>query len=321
MKMNLTNCPHCNEQLPAVRDAFCSYCHQSLIEDTDDELLLENHVGGEGASAVYRQPTAPIKPGVVDTNPYQSPQIYPPVKPTNSTFVGGGILWLLFSFQGRIPRRTYWGVSLLATLVFYGVVLSVAKFMPAPGQPTGTSSVAFDFVALLVVLLAYPAMIWISLAIGAKRWHDLDMSAWWLLLNFVPFIGPLVTLVLCGFIRGTFGPNRFGADCDADVKQTPTDLRKNLISLTAGAVAEIEQRMRNGGHSEGTALRVTPNGLPFVSIEFDIPISDGRDWLGEFKGLPILIDKKDESALAGCQLDYDLESGNFVTHPPSIKVG
>ena len=53
-------------------------------------------------------------------------------------------------------------------------------------------------------------MIWIGLAVQAKRWHDQDKSAWWILINFVPFVGGLIVLIMCGFIAGTPGPNRFG---------------------------------------------------------------------------------------------------------------
>lgn len=61
------------------------------------------------------------------------------------------------------------------------------------------------------MLLAVLALIWPSLAIQAKRWHDQDRSAWWILIGLVPFVGGLIALVMCGFIQGTPGPNRFGA--------------------------------------------------------------------------------------------------------------
>ena len=55
-------------------------------------------------------------------------------------------------------------------------------------------------------------MSWISLAVQVKRWHDRDKSAWWLLMNFVPFIGAIWVLVECGFLRGTEGQNNYGPD-------------------------------------------------------------------------------------------------------------
>ena len=58
-------------------------------------------------------------------------------------------------------------------------------------------------------------MIWIfwpSIAVQAKRWHDVNKSAWWLLINIVPIIGPLWALIENGFIAGTTGENRYGPD-------------------------------------------------------------------------------------------------------------
>ena len=53
-------------------------------------------------------------------------------------------------------------------------------------------------------------MLWPSLAVCAKRWHDVDKSAWWILISLVPFVGGIIALVFNGFIPGTPGTNRFG---------------------------------------------------------------------------------------------------------------
>ena len=50
-----------------------------------------------------------------------------------------------------------------------------------------------------------------SLAVQVRRLHDLDKSGWFILLNFMPFIGSIIVLVfMC--MDGTRGPNRFGDD-------------------------------------------------------------------------------------------------------------
>jgi len=53
-------------------------------------------------------------------------------------------------------------------------------------------------------------LLWPSLAVQAKRWHDRDKSAWWVLINFVPLIGTIWSLVENGFLSGTPEANRFG---------------------------------------------------------------------------------------------------------------
>ncbi|MBY0520990.1 MAG: DUF805 domain-containing protein [Sphingomonas sp.] len=50
-----------------------------------------------------------------------------------------------------------------------------------------------------------------SLALGFRRLHDSDRSAWWLLIGLVPFFGSIVLLVFY-ILPGTVGPNRYGPD-------------------------------------------------------------------------------------------------------------
>ena len=101
---------------------------------------------------------------------------------------------LLFGLSGRLKRWQWWIATILANL---GLGIVVAIF----GSPRPS--------AFFLLLLA-PPLLWISIAIQVKRWHDRDKSGWWFLMNFVPIIGQLWVLIECGFLRGTEGPNRFG---------------------------------------------------------------------------------------------------------------
>jgi uncharacterized membrane protein YhaH (DUF805 family) len=101
---------------------------------------------------------------------------------------------LLFGFKGRLKRLPWWIATILADLGL-GVVDAIFG-VPRP--------------SLFFLLLLMPPLIWISIAVQVKRWHDRNKSAWWLLINFVPIIGWLWVLIECGFLRGTEGPNRFG---------------------------------------------------------------------------------------------------------------
>ena len=49
-----------------------------------------------------------------------------------------------------------------------------------------------------------------GIAVSARRLHDLDRTAWWLLIAFTG-IG-LILLLVWDCMKGTTGPNRFGAD-------------------------------------------------------------------------------------------------------------
>ena len=106
--------------------------------------------------------------------------------------------WFLFSFNGRINRKPYW--------IF--LVLMVVLLAAVEGFTGDVNTEEFSSATYLVSLLS----VWPTLAVQAKRWHDVDRSAWWLLINLVPFIGGIWVLIVCGFFRGTSGMNRFGPD-------------------------------------------------------------------------------------------------------------
>lgn len=104
--------------------------------------------------------------------------------------------WLLFSFDGRVSRKTYWIFNLVIVLAGAGVGL-----MTEPVEHITKYQLMF----MLWIL-------WPSLAIQAKRWHDIDKSALWLLINLIPIAGPIWSLIQNGFVPGTHGTNRFGSD-------------------------------------------------------------------------------------------------------------
>ena len=111
---------------------------------------------------------------------------------------------LLFSFQGRTRRLHYW-LAAIAVSVVFGVIISVLR--PMSGMAQGTPNPIF--MGLIVIL--YIADLYISVALGAKRCHDRDKSAWWLLLfYFVPILGWIWGFIELGILDGTPGPNRFG---------------------------------------------------------------------------------------------------------------
>jgi len=110
---------------------------------------------------------------------------------------------LFFSFEGRIGRTSFWIGSLILGFIHWA---STAVAYGAAGQTVA------GIVGSIVVLVT----LYSSFAIAAKRWHDHGKSGWWTLIVLIPFFGVLYYLVVCGFMRGTEGPNRFGSDPLAD---------------------------------------------------------------------------------------------------------
>lgn len=109
----------------------------------------------------------------------------------------------LFSFEGRVGRKTWW----LTMLGICAVVIVAQVLMGVLAAMSETAGLIGAIVALVVCL----ALLVPSLAISAKRWHDLDKSGWWLLLGFIP-VANLYAFVMTGFIKGTEGRNQYGED-------------------------------------------------------------------------------------------------------------
>jgi len=105
---------------------------------------------------------------------------------------------ILFSFRGRMPRETFWLVVLPLHAVAGGIVAISLTLEPSSRLP--------------FALVVSPFFLWISLAVQTKRWHDRNKSPWWLLLQLIPIIGPVWTIVELGFYPGTSGSNRYAED-------------------------------------------------------------------------------------------------------------
>jgi uncharacterized membrane protein YhaH (DUF805 family) len=104
-----------------------------------------------------------------------------------------------FDFQrGRIGRFQWWLFNLLFWPLAYLCDMVVEDEW-------------YDVVWMKVLaVVALLVLDWTFLAVGAKRYHDLNRSGWRQALLLIPLIGTVWVFVELGFIRGTPGPNRFG---------------------------------------------------------------------------------------------------------------
>lgn len=104
---------------------------------------------------------------------------------------------LLWRLDGRVGRGAWWlwGVVLpLGLGLYFTAVLRIA------GVPADGTEVAVNLLLL-----------WPTIAVSVKRWHDRGKSGWWVLLALVPWVGWLWVLIENGLLRGGDGPNRYGA--------------------------------------------------------------------------------------------------------------
>lgn len=129
---------------------------------------------------------------------------------------------LYLSLDGRTNRKPFW-LAILALMVvtwilefilFAAFGVSLLPNMDPSADPAAAAAAASAMMGKIMVPLGILTllMIWPSICLYAKRWHDRDKSGWWSLIIFVPIIGSIWFLVELGFLRGTEGPNRFGPD-------------------------------------------------------------------------------------------------------------
>lgn len=120
------------------------------------------------------------------------------------------------SFGGRSRRREYWMFALFLLLCMIGLraieamlgIESAGEWAYRNGWEMGVwekveGGPLVGFFALGTLLP--------SLAVSIRRLHDSNRSGWWMLLALVPILGTIWLLILM-LVRGTHGPNRYGAD-------------------------------------------------------------------------------------------------------------
>ncbi len=108
------------------------------------------------------------------------------------------LLKLLFSVDGRISRKPFW---------IYFLCLTVLEMLLKTllGNADAATLIKADLIFIIVVI--YP-----TVAVQIKRWHDRNKSAGSILINLIPYVGMLWAFIELGFFDGTPGDNRYGSD-------------------------------------------------------------------------------------------------------------
>ena len=103
-----------------------------------------------------------------------------------------------FGFSGRIGRLRLLAWNMVITLI--AMAASLLALLATKLSPT------LGITVCATLAIAY---FLIRLRISAQRLHDLNWSAWMLLLHLVPVANLVLTLMML-LMPGTPGPNRFG---------------------------------------------------------------------------------------------------------------
>ena len=119
-------------------------------------------------------------------------------------------------FRGRAGRKEYWFFTLFSFLVTIAlVILDLIIFELSSGTLFGMFAGAYSLGVFIP-----------TLAVAFRRLHDTGKSGWWLLINFVPVIGILITVVLF-VLDSQPGDNRYGSG----PKKQSTGIISLLISV------------------------------------------------------------------------------------------
>ena len=155
--------------------------------------------------------------------------------------------WL--SFSGRASRGDYWVFGLIIALVV-GLIVVALMFL----QPDMFSDHVMGGHVGMQVMLSFVFLI-LALPITIRRFHDLEISGWWVLwfylLGLIPIVGwisGVIQFILLGFVKGTSGDNRFGPNPRGEGR---------LNTVYTGPSKKIVSR--SGIKSSGSGLHVPTN--------------------------------------------------------------
>ncbi|VXB52904.1 conserved membrane hypothetical protein [Pseudomonas sp. 8AS] len=170
------SCPKCGHE--QAKAGECTACG----------IIIDKYLARQAQQAAMTAPAS----ASLDASPYSTPkaQVAEPQPEFGELRV--------FSVTGRIGRVRYLGWSMAMAFAAMGVGLLAAlgsAISPAIG-------------IILVIALAIGAIV-VGVQIGVQRLHDIGWSGWLLLLNLVPVVGGVFSLIML-LVPGTTAANRYG---------------------------------------------------------------------------------------------------------------
>ena len=141
-----------------------------------------------------------------------SPHYFVPVR--------NNLYWVLFSLKGRIPRRTFWRMSIFTKFGFLVSLLVIAALGGLLEYFKDVGNEALVLVSGMLIIVCYLSwfltVIWIGFALQIKRLHDMNKSSAWLMINWIPLVGNIWSLIELYCLPGTQGHNLYGPDALQD---------------------------------------------------------------------------------------------------------
>lgn len=124
-----------------------------------------------------------------------------------------------FSWRGRISRKEYWTILFVSQGFYYVTIMVLYLFFLLFVMDIGAvvscgdnakcieesinSGMGYTMFLWIYVLWMMFTSIWMFFVVTIKRFHDVNMRGWWVLL-------PIANFIIPAFIRWTEWENRFG---------------------------------------------------------------------------------------------------------------
>jgi MFS family permease len=105
----------------------------------------------------------------------------------------------LFSFSGRMSKSGFIGITSMIVFLCLFIYFVSTLF---PSLSHQAAMILYGTVGVIAF--------WVNLAAQARRWHDLGKSGWHVLLNLVPGVGTLISILILTIRPGASGANQFG---------------------------------------------------------------------------------------------------------------
>lgn len=118
------------------------------------------------------------------------------------------------NFSGRASRSEFWFVILFLSVgsLVLSLISTVFSNLLFATVLNNTETLGLSYFLLGVnpiMLIATLALLLPTLALTVRRLHDVNMNGGLVALALIPFIGPIILLILT-ILPGTYGPNRYG---------------------------------------------------------------------------------------------------------------
>ena len=164
---------------------------------------------------------------------------------------------MFFSWEGRLNRKPYILRCLALGLIMMAIyiLLMVIAFTTAAAQMGNGIPMMGNGIPMMgafgATYILYLPFIISGYLLAIRRLHDLDLSAFFILLSFVPVVSFFFALYVI-FKKGTEGPNSYGPDPLSTEGEMPV-FSTSIVNTTNSTEMDTAQTDSDTSHDSGVS--------------------------------------------------------------------